>query len=51
MKTDSLPLRDGFGMPAEFEPHEATIMVFPERPGSWPYGAKPAQKVFASIIK
>jgi len=51
MKIDSLPLQDGFGMPAEFEPHEATIMVFPERPGSWPHGAKPAKKVFASIIK
>lgn len=51
MKIDSLPSRDGFMMPAEFEPHEATIMVFPERPGSWPHEAKPAQKVFASIIK
>ena len=51
MKIDSLPSQDGFRMPAEFEPHEATIMVFPERPGSWPHGAKPAQKVFASIIK
>lgn len=51
MKIDSLPSRDGFMMPAEFEPHEATIMVFPERPGSWPHGAKPAQKVFTSIIK
>lgn len=51
MKIDSLPSQDGFMMPAEFEPHEATIMVFPERPGSWPHEAKPAQKVFASIIK
>ena len=51
MITDSTPSHDGFYMPAEFEPHEATIMVFPERPGSWPHGAKPAQKVFARIIK
>ena len=51
MRIDSLPSQDGFMMPAEFEPHEATIMVFPERPGSWPHEAKPAQKVFASIIK
>ncbi len=50
MITDSTPSRDGFYMPAEFEPHAATIMVFPERPGSWPHGAKPAQKVFAQII-
>ena len=51
MIKDSTPSNDGFYMPAEFEPHEATIMVFPERPGSWPHGAKPAQKVFAQIIK
>ena len=51
MIKDSTPSRDGFYMPAEYEPHEATIMVFPERPGSWPHGAKPAQKVFARIIR
>ncbi len=51
MIKDSLPSYDGFYMPAEYEPHEATIMVFPERPGSWPHGAKPAQKVFARIIR
>ncbi len=38
-------------MPAEFEPHRGTIMIFPEREGSWPYQAKQAQKVFAGIIK
>ena len=51
MRIDSEPKKDGFRMPAEFEPHDATIMIFPERPGSWPHGAKPAQKVFASIIR
>ena len=51
MIKDSTPSHDGFYMPAEYEPHEATIMVFPERPGSWPHGAKPAQKVFARIIR
>ena len=39
-----------FYMPAEYSPHRATIMVFPERPGSWGYGAVPAQRVFAQII-
>lgn len=38
-------------MPAEFAPHEATVIIFPERPGSWGYGAVPAQKVFAEIIR
>lgn len=50
MKYNSLPAQDGFMMPAEFSPHEGTIMIFPERPGSWGYGAKPAQKIFAKII-
>ncbi|MBR5896623.1 MAG: agmatine deiminase [Lachnospiraceae bacterium] len=51
MKINSFPKNDGFYMPAEFEPHDATIMIFPERPGSWPYEAKNAQKVFAGIIR
>ncbi|MBR6257503.1 MAG: agmatine deiminase [Lachnospiraceae bacterium] len=38
-------------MPAEFESHRGTIMIFPEREGSWPYQAKQAQRVFAGIIK
>ncbi len=50
MITDSTPSKDGFYMPAEYERHAATIMIFPERPGSWPYGAGPAQRVFAGII-
>ncbi len=41
----------GFTMPAEYEKHAATIMVFPERPGSWRNGAGPAQEVFARIIR
>ena len=38
-------------MPAEWEPHLGTIMIWPERTGSWPYGAKYARPVFAGIIK
>jgi len=38
-------------MPGEFEPHQGTIMIFPERPGSWPYGAEPALKSFLEIWK
>ncbi|MBO6302370.1 MAG: agmatine deiminase [Ruminiclostridium sp.] len=37
-------------MPGEFERQRAAILIFPERPGSWGYGAEPAQKVFAQII-
>ena len=46
------PGGDGlFYMPAEYAPHEATIMIFPVRPGSWPNGAKRAQEVFSLIIR
>ena len=37
-------------MPAEWEPHLGTVMIWPERPGSWPYNAAPARPVFARII-
>ncbi len=39
-----------FYMPAEFSEQQAAILIFPERPGSWGYGARPAAKVFARII-
>ena len=51
MKLNGTPVNDGFYMPAEFSPHAATMIIFPERPGSWGYGAAPAQKVFAGIIR
>ena len=39
----STPRADGFRMPAEWEPHEQTWMVWPERPDNWRNGGKPAQ--------
>jgi agmatine deiminase len=42
----STPKEDGFRMPAEFELHEQTWMLWPERPDNWRFGAKPAQKAF-----
>ena len=47
----NIPGADGFYMPGEFEPHRGTIMIWPERPGSWPFGAEAARKAFAEIIK
>lgn len=47
----SIPSNDGFRMPAEFERHHGCIMIWPERPGSWIYGAKGAQKTFALIAE
>lgn len=47
---NKFPADDGFFMPAEFSEHSATVMIWPERPGSWCYEAKFAEKVFAEII-
>ena len=41
----------GYRMPAEFERHRGCLMIWPQRPGSWPYGAENAKKVFAEIAK
>lgn len=48
---NKFPTDDGFYMPAEFSKHSATVMIWPERPGSWCYEAKYAEKVFAEIIE
>lgn len=47
---DSTPVADGFYMPGEFEPHDGCIMIWPERPGSWIYGAKAAREAFRNVI-
>ena len=46
---DTTPAADGFRMPAEFEPHEGCIMIFPERSDSWHYGGYAARKAFAEV--
>jgi agmatine deiminase len=43
------PRRDGYRMPAEFEPHAGCWMLWPERPDNWRNGAKPAQRAFAQV--
>jgi agmatine deiminase len=45
----STPRRDGFRMPAEFEPHAGTWMIWPERPDNWRLGAGPAQEAFVAV--
>ena len=47
---DALPVRDGFFMPGEFEPHRGCILIWPFRPGSWNYGAGPAREAFRQVI-
>lgn len=36
-------------MPAEYEPHEGCVLIWPVRPGSWPNGGEKAKKVFCEI--
>ncbi len=50
MSNQSTPVQDGFFMPGEFEPHEGCIMVWPSRPGSWPFEARAARTAFKEVI-
>ena len=47
----STPRDDGFRMPAEWEPHSQTWMIWPERPDNWRLGGKPAQAAFTAVAK
>lgn len=47
----STPRADGFRMPAEWEPHSQTWMLWPERPDNWRLGGKPAQAAFAALAR
>jgi agmatine deiminase len=44
-----LPARDGFRMPAEWEPHAGAWMLWPERPDNWRDQARPAQRAYAAV--
>lgn len=46
---DSTPRQGDFRMPGEFEPHEGTWMLWPERTDTWRNGAKPGQKAFLDV--
>ena len=48
-RLESIPKKDGFRMPGEFEQHKGCYMIWPERTDNWRNGAKPAQKVFAEV--
>lgn len=45
------PAELGFSMPAEFAPHDACWMLWPQRPDNWRFGAKPAQAAFVAVAK
>lgn len=43
------PRADGYWMPAEYERHAGTWMLWPERPDNWREGARPGQQAFAAV--
>jgi agmatine deiminase len=45
----SNPQADGFWMPAEFERHDGSWMLWPERPDNWRAGGEPAQQAFSAV--
>ena len=45
------PKQAGFYMPGEYERHAGCIIVWPQRPGSWSFGAKAACEAFTAVIK
>ena len=45
----AMPAKDGFRMPAEWERHAGTWMLWPERPDTWRENARPAQRAFAAV--
>lgn len=48
---DTLPVQDGFYMPAEFAPQDGVLLVWPVRPGSWGIDPSAAQRAFCDIMR
>jgi agmatine deiminase len=46
---EKTPAAEGYWMPAEFEPHDATWMLWPERTDNWREGARPAQEAVLKV--
>ncbi|MCR5526460.1 MAG: agmatine deiminase [Lachnospiraceae bacterium] len=42
---------DGFHMPAEYEKHSGTLLIWPVRPGSWGKDPSDAQRAFIEIAR
>jgi agmatine deiminase len=45
------PRADGYRMPAEWEPHRGSWLIWPERTDNWRNGGKPAQVAFARVAE
>lgn len=44
-------LNKGYRFPAEYEPHAGTLLIWPERPGSWGIDPSDAERCFAELIR
>ncbi|WP_026509345.1 agmatine deiminase [Butyrivibrio sp. LC3010] len=49
-KLNGIPINDGFSMPAEYDIHDGTLMIWPSRPGSWGKDSTEARLAFCSIF-
>ena len=47
---NTTPKQDGFYFPAEFSPHEACWLMYPERTDIYPFGAKSVQKTYVELV-
>lgn len=45
----STPKKDGFFMPAEFEPQKKIYMIWPDRKDNWRDDARPAQEAYKNV--
>lgn len=45
------PTLDGFHMPAEFDEHFATLLMWPERRDIWRNGARPVQRIIVQLAE
>jgi agmatine deiminase len=43
------PAAEGYWMPAEFEPHQGTWLLWPQRTDNWREGARPAQEAILNV--
>jgi agmatine deiminase len=46
---EKTPAAEGYWMPAEFEPHDGTWLLWPERTDNWRDGARPAQEAVLQV--
>lgn len=48
---DNLDFLKNYRMPGEYERHQGCILIWPVRPGSWPYGGIAAKKAFLAVAE